>query len=368
MRSAKALIGCEIVRSMAMATVLALLVALLGIHIFYGIMARMVPDGWISHQDMIPQPIEVCVVILLCGSALLVAAPIAIKLSRRVINPLNAVAEGARRIAEGDLSARAVSKGGTLIEGGDLVHNFNVMAERLERASSDNSRWNSMIAHELRTPMTIMRGRLQGLLDGVFKPDRQVLQGLIAQADNLSRLIDDLRTVTLLESGHLHLRLETVNIADIVRDALHLSMSMMEGDGFELRADLEDGNLLVDPSRLRQVITALLDNVRQHAIPGPVLVELHFAGDEVTIAVEDSGPGMDSELATIAFEPFRQSAASATKGGSGLGLAVISGIARAHGGTAFYDPISTGGRFVVRFPRVVCVPDKISDIPALVGL
>ena len=142
----------------------------------------------------------------------------ATRFSRRIIQPLNSVTESVRRLAHGDLEARAHAGDRSLGETSALVEDFNSMAERLQRMTSEMVIWNAAIAHELRTPVTILRGRLQGLAEGVFEPDEALFRSLLAQVEGLSRLIEDLRVLSLADSGHLHLQLEEVDLAQVIGD------------------------------------------------------------------------------------------------------------------------------------------------------
>ena len=144
-----------------------------------------------------------------CGAVALTAGvAAALWFARRISEPLHRVAATARRVAGGDLSARVVSfdQSGGAGETHQLIADFNLMAEEMQRAERDMRESVAAIAHELRTPLTVLRGRLQGMSDGVFLPDSKGLAGLILQVDSLAQIVDDLRTLSLAMSGRLLLQ------------------------------------------------------------------------------------------------------------------------------------------------------------------
>lgn len=288
----------------------------------------------------------------LCLLALALAASVAVGLAKRIVAPLGAVSMGAQRIAEGDLSARAVAPLQHLGAASDLVENFNLMAERLETSASGVARWNSIIAHELRTPVTILRGRIQGMADGVFEPEPHLLNSCLSQIDGLARLVEDLRTVSLVESGHLDWRPELVSVHEEIAAVISLALPDFGEKGFVIHADLDEGFAVVDPGRIRQGLLALLENARKYAVPGRLDVALRMTPEEVMLSVEDAGPGLPEGFADEAFQPFRRGQNHNRSRGSGLGLAVVAGIAKAHGGVARYAGVAGRGRFEIVFPRV----------------
>lgn len=282
---------------------------------------------------------------LLVLAAMAAAVVAARRLSRRLLTPLNSVADSVRRVARGELHARAVAGDRSLGETAALVDDFNSMAERLERTAHELVTWNAAIAHELRTPVTILRGRLQGLADGVFTPDETQFRSLLSQVEGLSRLIDDLRTISLADGGHLNMRLASAPIADEIRELAELMGPGLREAGMELELRVDDVNVVCDITRVRQVLLALLDNARRYAVPGRVLVEARVADGALHLAIEDDGPGLKDELAAHVFEAFQRGDDSRARasGGSGLGLAVVRAIAQAHGGRAEYHRGGRGG-------------------------
>ncbi|MGI8465905.1 ATP-binding protein [Pectobacterium punjabense] len=274
-----------------------------------------------------------------------VALGFAWSFARKVIIPLNAVAESARKIAEGQLSERATHSVREIRETALLVDDFNAMADKLEVMSSEMKKWNAAIAHELRTPVTVLQGRIQGILDGVFeKDDRQFLL-LLNQTEGLSRLIDDLRVLSLSDSGQLYLYRETVQMDQLIVTSVELFRDELERKSLTPAIDAEQMTGFVDKIRISQVLSALLSNAIKYAIPGKILITCHLVKGDIRITVEDEGPGIPPQDIAAIFDAFYRAdnVRSARTDGSGLGLAVVSSIARAHGGQVSCGYSALGG-------------------------
>lgn len=286
-------------------------------------------------------PIDYAAMVVFGVCSVVLAAGAARSLSRRLVAPITAVAAAARRISAGEQSARANVEANTPTELVSLADDFNAMAERLQLAADDERFWNAAIAHELRTPVTVLRGRLQGAMDGVFSLDDRLLSALMAQVDALAKLIEDLRVVSLAESGHLMIEHAPLDLAQVV-DTVRLSMDAPLRDaGFAPEWTSSSTMVRADPARLYQALLVLLENARRHASRGPLVCEAATDGDVAVLRVIDVGPGVDPELATKIFDRFRR--ASTNTPGSGLGLAVVKAIAEAHGGEARCRPAPNGG-------------------------
>lgn len=333
----------RILLAMASVTVTAGLLVFFGTYIAFSILFYFSPwsedtDNWLTGFDFL-------VLAILIFIALIVAAIASVRLARRILEPLESLAMSARRIKDGDLSARAVPGDHSLGETALLVEDFNAMAQRLQDMASDMTLWNATIAHELRTPLTILKGRLQGMIDGVFEPDEKSLHALVLQVDSLARLVEDLRTVTLADSGHLDLRLQPVRLKDEIERLVRVVDQDLKQDGFELRLDLSDVMVTVDAGRIRQALLALVANARRYAVRGVIDISLCTENDRVVLRVADEGPGLAADIASSAFEPFRRGGQSGSleKGGNGLGLSVVRAIVEAHGGKVRYAPSEKGG-------------------------
>lgn len=312
-----------------------------------------------NHPDAVPppsewpQPIDYLAIAGSVAIAVGIAVAVGMQLARRIVLPLTSLAETARRIADGDLSARATVGDRTIGETAALVDDFNAMAARLEGLADGMMAWNAAIAHELRTPVTILKGRLQGVWDGVFDMDDATLVSLLKQIDSLARLVEDLRVVSLADSGHLHLQLEEVDLAQVIGDLKGAVEPALVAAGFSPQWRLDPATTVCDPVRLRQAVLALIENARVHATPGSLLIGVLTTSEGVRITVEDAGPGLDQGFERRAFDPFVR--ASSSRNGSGLGLSVVRAVAEAHrGGVACRAAARGGSAFEIQVPKIRC--------------
>lgn len=228
------------------------------------------------------------------------------------------------------------------------------MAAKLADMAAEMTFWNAAVAHELRTPLTILKGRLLGIRDGVFEPTETVVDSLLIQVDGLSRLVDDLRVVTLQDSGRLEMHFATTDISGEIRHAVDSIRPVLSAAGFSLDLAMPCVLIECDGTRIRQAMLALLDNARRYATPGQMIIRTSATDTHVVVQVEDQGPGMAPDFAALAFQPFTRAELSRSRssGGSGLGLSVVRAIALAHGGTVRYHQSSLGGSiFEMRLPR-----------------
>ncbi|MAM12432.1 MAG: two-component sensor histidine kinase [Rhizobiaceae bacterium] len=291
---------------------------------------------------------------LLLGIGISSASLLGWILARRIVEPLKSVAEAARRVAEGDFSARASLRSGNFGEAGDLVDDFNQMAERLQRAETELQYSNSAIAHELRTPLTILRGRLQGLSDGAFTPSPELYARLIEHVDDLSAIVEELRTLALGNAGQLDLQVARFDLAEEAAAAVISLEEPLAKAGITATRHLGRAVTIADRARLRQAFVALLENCCRYAPGSSVLVETGVAKEHVFFRCTDTGPGLSAENRARAFERFWRADESRgrARGGSGLGLPIVKAIARAHGGDALILPSQNPGLAVeIRLPR-----------------
>ncbi len=334
----------------------------LGSYIFYTLWFVLSPGDFPDSSSLQPTLLEWVWMGSTTLAALIISVVFSIKLAQRILTPLNSVVDNLRHVAQGDLSVRAVTNDPSLGEASQLVRDFNVMAERLERMERDRSFWNAAIAHELRTPVTILRGRLQGLTDGVFEPSPSLFQSLLAQVEGLTRLIEDLRLVGLADSGHLELRQEDIDLDAEVKAVLQAVEPSLSTAGFHLTCELQGGRAVCDPVRIRQGLLALLENAQRHATPGPLWIRTRQEQGICHVQVEDSGPGIPESLSGKIFEAF-QRGENGTKG-SGLGLAVVQAIGKAHGGDALCIPTPNGGTlFDLSWPGLNSERSSIPSVP-----
>jgi signal transduction histidine kinase len=271
---------------------------------------------------------------------------------RRMFTPLDELFRASERVANGDYSVRVQEKGPPEVH--SLMRSFNSMAERLQ--INDQQRRNMLadISHELRTPITVIQGNVEGILDGLYPADEARLKSIIEETQILSRLVDDLRTLALAESGALRLKREPTNLVGLIRDAISGFEAQAKEKDLKVQMSLEDGeDANIDPQRIREVLTNLLSNaLRYTPREGNVNVRLTEAnvGEEriVTISVNDSGPGIDPQILPHVFERFYKSSDS---GGMGLGLSIAKYLVEAHNGKIWAESeIGKGTRISFTLP------------------
>ncbi len=283
-----------------------------------------------------------------------VALGLAMGVGHRLARPIEHVAQASRRMAQGDLQARAEPGRGSSLELRNLVDDFNRMADSLAESRRELKESTAAIAHELRTPLTILRGRLQGIHDGVFASGPAEITALIQQVDSLSRVVEDLRVVSLADAAGLALERQPVELATEVEKLLPVIEPDLHALGMRLELDLRPAQVHADPQRLRQLLVCLLDNARRYASEGGVVrIETLTSGGAGVLRVLDRGAGFPPGSAERAFERFWRSEASRSRqtGGSGLGLSVVRAIAHAHGGEAHAANRPDGGALLeVRLP------------------
>ena len=346
-------IGRQITLSITVASLCSTVLSISGFYLFYYLMEVFYPRWYDEPETIMPSGLEWLWIGLTATVVVALATLIASRLTRRIITPLNSVAESLRRVASGDLEARARGGDTSMAEAATLVSDFNSMAERLSRMSENRVFWNAAIAHELRTPMTILRGRLQGIAEGVFEPGPEQFNSMLTQLEGLTRIIEDLRVVSLAESGHLDLRLQRSDVSVQVAAVVEAMSEALTESGFSVTLDARPSLADCDPARIRQAVLALLENARRHAIPCPLRVRVTLAEGHCTVTVEDGGPGVPDDLRDSIFEAFQRTDVSRSRqsGGSGLGLAVVRAIAVAHHGTARCRATERGGSaFEIRWP------------------
>jgi signal transduction histidine kinase len=271
---------------------------------------------------------------------------------RRMFTPLDELFNASERVANGDYSVRVQEKGPPEVH--SLTRSFNSMAERLQ--VSDQQRRNMLadISHELRTPITVIQGTVEGMLDGVYPADEARLKSIIEETQILSRLVEDLRTLALAESGALRLKREPTNLAGLIRDSVSGFEAQAKEKDIQIELALAEGeDASVDPQRIREVLTNLLSNaLRYTPRGGNIKVNLTEAGlgteRNVTISIADSGPGIESVLLPHVFDRFYKSSDS---GGMGLGLSIAKYLVEAHSGKIRAESeVSQGTKIIFSFP------------------
>ena len=273
--------------------------------------------------------------LLAAGVAGLAAVLLTLVLSRRILRPVEALTAAARRMERGDLSQRVEVHSQDEI--GELAQAFNAMADGLARLEELRRNMVTDVAHELRTPLSNIRGYLEALQDGVIETKPEVIDSLHEEAMLLNRLVDDLRELTLAEAGQLKLERRPVAPADLVDRALEAARAQAAAKGITLQADLPEDLPLVDidSQRIGQVLGNLLNNALTHTPSGgKVVVAARAKQLTVELSVSDTGEGIPPERLPYIFERFYRADRSRSRatGGTGLGLSIAKQLVEAHGG------------------------------------
>ena len=255
---------------------------------------------------------------------------------RRLSRPLDDLLAASNHVAEGDYSVRVEESGPREVR--SMARAFNSMAERLQTTDRQRRDMLADVTHELRTPLTVIRGEVEGMLDGVYPADETRLKSILDETQILSRLVDDLRTLALAQAGALQLKREPVSPAALVREAAASFRSAAEAKGVQIEVEAEESPAVeVDPARMHEVLHNLLSNALRYTPNGGVI---QVASRGTTISVTDSGPGIPPETLPHVFDRFYKSSDS---GGMGLGLSIAKYIVEAHGGTIRAENAPSGG-------------------------
>jgi len=274
---------------------------------------------------------------LLWGGLLAVAIALLITffLSRRILAPVKALTLAARRLGQGDFSQRVQFKDRS--EVGELAQTFNSMASDLERAEQLQRNMVADVAHELRTPLSNIRGYLEAIRDGVVQPDAATIRSLDEEASLLSQLVDDLQELSLAETGELKLVCQTEDIARLIKQTVAAVQAQAATKGLSVSIDLPDKlpPVNIDSHRIGQVLRNLLENAVTHtAKGGAISIAARQQDNWVEVSVADTGEGIPAEELPNIFERFYRvdkSRARAT-GSSGLGLTIAKRLVEAHNG------------------------------------
>ncbi len=260
---------------------------------------------------------------------------------------LDALVSQAARVEAGDYAARVETVGPVPAPVRELARGFNTMAARLEADESTRRTLLADVTHELRTPLAVVRGSVEAILDGVHPADTAHLGAILEETEVLDRLIEDLRTLALSEAGALSLHREPTDLAVLAGDVATSFDAAAARVGLEITTRIADDLPLldVDPVRIREVLANLVANAVRHTPRGGRVSiaadRTHEgAGDAVDIRVRDTGPGIDPAILPHVFERFARGPRST---GSGLGLSIARGLVELHGGTIAAELPPGGG-------------------------
>lgn len=249
---------------------------------------------------------------------------------RRMTRPMDNLIDAAARIEAGDYSAQVPEQGPQDMR--SVARAFNAMSARLKATDEQRRSVLADIAHELRTPLSVIRGQTEAISDGMYPADAAHLAPILDATQTLDRLIEDLRTLVLTDAGNLVLNKESTDLGAVVKDAVDSFQAQAEAAGVSQSADLAEHPLTadIDPARIRSVIGNLLSNALRHTPSGgSIKVAVRLSNEHVVVTVADDGEGIPPDLLPHVFERFVKGPSSP---GSGLGLSIAHDIVTAHGG------------------------------------
>ena len=299
-----------------------------------------------------------------CGLSLalpLLAMGIARRAFRRIATPLANIMAAADAVAQGDLSVRVPEQGPG--EFGQLARSFNHMIVELERTDQQRRNLTADVAHELRTPLHIIQGNLEGILDGVYEPTPEQINATLDETRLLARLVEDLRTLSLAEAGQLPLMREPVDVAELLADIGTSFSGQAEAAGIDLRIETVDNPVPItvsaDVARLNQILSNLVVNALRHTHSGGIITlrAKTIISDSVRIIVRDTGQGIPPEDLPYIFDRFWRGDRSRSHVGGvggGLGLAIARQLVQAHGGQINVESeVGQGTTFTIELPNTL---------------
>jgi len=291
---------------------------------------------------------------LIGGVMVLIAALLfALGLAYWLLKPIRSLAHATRALATGDYGQRVVIS--RRDEFGDLASDFNHLASALEQNREARRQWGADIAHELRTPLSILRGEIQALQDGIRQPNAAALASLQAEGERLTSLIEDLYQLALADAGALDYRFAAVDLAALIAETVELHTPGFADIGLTLESQLASTKTVRgDARRLAQLLDNLLANAQRYTdAPGRIRLTLVEIGEELQLSIDDTAPGVPPASLPLLFERLYRVDGSRNRagGGAGLGLAICRAIVAAHDGQIEASASPLGGlRIGIRLP------------------
>jgi two-component system, OmpR family, sensor histidine kinase BaeS len=317
------------------------------------------PVGWLGLMPLThgSHPLELAFVqeqtraIFLAGFCVFVLAGlISFFLSKHILSPVKKLTDAAKELSALRFGARIDVQTGD--ELGQLANAFNSMAQALEKNESLRKQWTSDVAHELRTPLAILRGEIEAMQDGVREINAERLSSLHDETDRMGKLVDDLHILFVADSENLVQQKRPVKPLGILQEVIDSFETRLTQAGIRLEAhSIEDQDAVTmgDEDRLAQLFTNLIENtVRYTDSPGVLRINHYRSLEKLTLVFEDSAPGVPTEVLDRVFDRLYRVDKSRSRalGGSGLGLSICREIVIGHGGAIRASHSSLGGLLI----------------------
>ncbi len=302
-------------------------------------------SGAAAHAAQIQQDTTTTLIFIAVGAAI-GASVIGFLIAGRMARPLTRLAAASRSVATGNLSQRS-GLADRADEFGEVGRSFDEMASELQRSDEERRRFIQDAVHELRTPLTVIDGTAGALEEGIFAPEPRHLRTIRDQTQVLSRIVDDLRTISLAEAGQLELACERLEVGELLTATAAAFEARARAESIALDVHSEPGPTIdADERRIRQALAALTDNALRHTpAGGRVRLVAGRTGTIVRLSVEDTGTGIAAEDLGHVFDRFYQADPSRDRrtGTSGLGLSIVRALVEAHGGRVGAENGAEGG-------------------------
>jgi signal transduction histidine kinase len=286
------------------------------------------------------------------------ALALGIFLSRTITRPIRELTQATHAVSEGDLTQQVTVRSND--ELGELAKAFNKMSAELSRSVNARKQMTADIAHELRTPLSLILGHAEAVHDGVLPPTKENFEVIREEAVRLEHLVNDLRTLSLADAGELTINPQPIEPERLVHEVATLYQFETQKKNISLELDVASPlpAIEVDPGRMTQVLTNILDNALRHTPEGgKIILSAKEVEDHVELAIQDSGSGLPREDLERIFERFYRADSSRQRngdltGGSGLGLAIAKSIVQAHGGQlSAENEAGNGLRVIITLPK-----------------
>ncbi len=305
------------------------------------------------------EAVETPIWILTCSAGVLLPFAgwgVAVHAFDEIAQPLTEIMRASQSISEGDLSVRV-----ELVGQGEfrrVLETYNMMVIELQRIETQRRNLTADVAHELRNPLHIIQGNLEGILDGVYKPTNTHIQSILDETHILNHLIDDLRTLSMAESGQLLLNKKPTNIADLLGDIASGFRPQIESANLMLKLHTETVTQIaisIDSIRMNQVLGNLLINAIRHTPSGGVItISAYKTRNHIEIGIHDTGKGISDDHLPHIFDRFWRGDNARTRiegVGGGLGLAIARQLIELHDGTIHVESkIGKGTHFIIQLP------------------